>query len=468
MSKELDIQNLIRETIDKNLPKLDFYSIDKSDQEELTEIPDILFDLTNIEELDLSIHFSISEVPIMFQRLKSLKKLTIKGDFEKFPISLIGMKSLTELTIYSDTLTFLPQELDDWDSLTYLNISGCPNVNSIIGLPPNLIYIYIVGQNFKEFPDKIFGLHQLYKIVLRNFRLKELPKGLFKLKKLAALFAGDNFLSELPNDILELSNLREIWLDNNLFEKFPEVLFQIKSLKRINLRSNLLQEIPDSISNLTELTELSLGKNKFKEIPPSIFKLKKMMDLQFGNINIGNRDEKENINEIRIIPNEILNLENLENLELDSKYIENVPEEIVREGVEPIKNFLRSLKEADQEEFLYEAKMVVVGRGDVGKTVLTKKLTFPNYSLSKSTTTKGINILKNPFDFPMKGLKNDQNFRFNIWDFGGQEKYDATHQLFITNRSIYLFLTEARSESNYHDVFYWLNNPLGEIKLVDF
>ncbi|KAA6307798.1 hypothetical protein EZS27_040530, partial [termite gut metagenome] len=126
-------------------------------------------------------------------------------------------------------------------------------------------------------------------------------------------------------------------------------------------------------------------------------------------------------------------------------------------GVDAIKNFIRSKKEADNEEFLYEAKMVVVGRGDVGKTVLTKKLTIPEYSLTHSETTQGINILKNPFNISMTGLQESESFKFNIWDFGGQEKYDATHQLFITSRSVYLFLTEARDESNYQDVFYWLN-----------
>jgi rubrerythrin len=57
----------------------------------------------------------------------------------------------------------------------------------------------------------------------------------------------------------------------------------------------------------------------------------------------------------------------------------------------------------------------------------------------------------------MTGLQDSESFKFNIWDFGGQEKYDATHQIFITSRSVYLFLTEARDESNYQDVFYWLN-----------
>ncbi|MEM6726344.1 MAG: COR domain-containing protein, partial [Bacteroidota bacterium] len=54
-------------------------------------------------------------------------------------------------------------------------------------------------------------------------------------------------------------------------------------------------------------------------------------------------------------------------------------------------------------------------------------------------------------------LEQPTRFRLNVWDFAGQEKYDATHQFFLTKRSLYLFVTEARQESNYLDFDYWLN-----------
>ncbi|KAA6317525.1 hypothetical protein EZS27_032331 [termite gut metagenome] len=216
---------------------------------------------------------------------------------------------------------------------------------------------------------------------------------------------------------------------------------------KISITSHISTEF-----SIIHLKELNLGNNYFSEIPQSIFSLHNLKVLSFSNLLKG----KSN-NTIKFIPDEICSLENLENLDLYENPIENIPREIVSSGVDAIKNFIRSKKEADNEEFLYEAKMVVVGRGDVGKTVLTKKLTIPDYSLTHSETTQGINILKNPFNLPMTGLQGSESFKFNIWDFGGQEKYDTTHQLFITSRSVYLFLTEARDESNYQDVFYWLN-----------
>nr|MDJ0704823.1 COR domain-containing protein [Leptolyngbyaceae cyanobacterium MO_188.B28] len=43
----------------------------------------------------------------------------------------------------------------------------------------------------------------------------------------------------------------------------------------------------------------------------------------------------------------------------------------------------------------------------------------------------------------------------NIWDFGGQEIYHATHQFFLTKRSLYILVADSRKEDT--DFFYWLN-----------
>ncbi|MES2588812.1 MAG: COR domain-containing protein [Bacteroidota bacterium] len=425
------------------------------EEEKINVIPESIYQLKELEELNLNLAFSVEKISRKILQLKKLTKLSIDGDFKKFPLELMEMESLTELTISSFSLSELPVELNNWHKLEYLNLGSCNALSKINGLPPNLTYIYVTGQKFIKIPDKIFGLDKLAKAVLNGFKLKSLPNALFELKNLSSLFLTDNLLTSLPRGILKLNKLRDLWLINNSFDEFPEIITQIQSLKEINISENNLNDIPVSISNLTNLTYLNLGSNNFEVIPQSIFELKNLEVLLFGNFSIMKNSEINN--NIKIIPIEILKLKKLNRLDLHKNIIENVPGEILKDGIEAIMNFLRSKVEADDEEYLYEAKMVVVGRGDVGKSVLTKKLSQPNYSLSKSATTTGISVLKNPFEFSMKGLKNTNSFRFNIWDFGGQEKYDATHQLFITNRSVYLFLTEARSESNYHDVFYWLN-----------
>ncbi|WP_347053615.1 COR domain-containing protein [Flavobacterium olei] len=47
--------------------------------------------------------------------------------------------------------------------------------------------------------------------------------------------------------------------------------------------------------------------------------------------------------------------------------------------------------------------------------------------------------------------------KINLWDFGGQEIYHATHQFFLTKRSIYVFVWEPRKDNEEEDFDYWLN-----------
>jgi GTPase SAR1 family protein len=50
---------------------------------------------------------------------------------------------------------------------------------------------------------------------------------------------------------------------------------------------------------------------------------------------------------------------------------------------------------------------------------------------------------------------NGQDFRVNIWDFGGQAIYHNSHQYFLTKRSLYLLVADSRKEHPHLD--YWLN-----------
>jgi internalin A len=46
--------------------------------------------------------------------------------------------------------------------------------------------------------------------------------------------------------------------------------------------------------------------------------------------------------------------------------------------------------------------------------------------------------------------------KLNVWDFGGQEIMHATHQFFLTKRSLYLLVLNARQDESANRVEYWL------------
>jgi GTPase SAR1 family protein len=91
---------------------------------------------------------------------------------------------------------------------------------------------------------------------------------------------------------------------------------------------------------------------------------------------------------------------------------------------------------------LYEAKLVILGEPGAGKTSLAKKLVDAHYALSPTEkSTEGIEIVCWKFPF-----REGKDFVVNIWDFGGQEIYHATHQFFLTGRSLYILVADARRE----------------------
>ncbi len=100
-------------------------------------------------------------------------------------------------------------------------------------------------------------------------------------------------------------------------------------------------------------------------------------------------------------------------------------------------------------QYLNEAKLILVGQGSVGKTSLVKRLldnTFDPYE----NKTEGIDIVKWWVSI------NDKKIRINVWDFGGQEIMHATHQFFLTRRSLYLLVLDSRIDENENRIEYWL------------
>jgi internalin A len=100
---------------------------------------------------------------------------------------------------------------------------------------------------------------------------------------------------------------------------------------------------------------------------------------------------------------------------------------------------------------LNEGKLILVGRGEVGKTSLVRRLVENGFNGDESKT-QGINITS----WSLSHLAD--TFRLNIWDFGGQEIMHATHQFFMTERSLYLLVLNGREGGEDVDAEYWLKH----------
>jgi Leucine-rich repeat (LRR) protein len=297
--------------------------------------------------------------------------------------------------------------------------------------------LYLSSNQLSELPDSITRLQNLSILNLSSNQLSELPDSITRLQNLSILYLSYNQLSELPDSITRLQNLSQLYLSHNQLSKLPDSISLLQNLSRLDLANNQLSGLPDSIGNLENLSRLYLSSNQLSELPDSIGNLENLSTLYLSS------------NQLSGLPDSISFLQNLSRLNLKNNPLVNPPIEIAERGIEAIREYF--LEKAEGEDTLYEAKLIIVGEGGAGKTTLARKILDPNSPMPKpEETTKGVDVLEWHFK-----MNNGQDFRVNIWDFGGQEIYHATHQFFLTKRSLYLLVADSRKEHPHLD--YWLN-----------
>lgn len=235
-------------------------------------------------------------------------------------------------------------------------------------------------------------------------------------------------------------NVIGIYLAQRRLKKIPNTIFSFSKLKELELFDNHIHEIPPEISKLVNLTRLGLSHNLIQKIPPEISKLTKLKKLSLHD------------NRITTIPPEITNLNMEWRRNLDGGFIfhdnpiKSPPVEILNKGLAAVKIYFESLEE--DQSTLNEVKVLLVGDGGAGKTSLTKAFLNETFNTNE-LTTHGIRIKK--WD-----VKNDsKNMKVNIWDFGGQEVMHATHQFFLSKRSLYILVLDGRRDERPE---YWLRH----------
>ncbi|HLM58703.1 MAG TPA: COR domain-containing protein [Pyrinomonadaceae bacterium] len=99
--------------------------------------------------------------------------------------------------------------------------------------------------------------------------------------------------------------------------------------------------------------------------------------------------------------------------------------------------------------------MLVVGDGKVGKSSVVEQLLYGRFDPRKETTV-GVDINDEMRVVQSEVKGEGEPVRLNIWDFGGQEIQHSTHQFFLTTRSLYLLVLDARKGNQLDNVEYWL------------
>jgi internalin A len=310
--------------------------------------------------------------------------------------------SLTELSLHKNAITKI-EHLDKLVNLTILDL----------------------GSNEISVIEELDTLTNLEVLRLSNNNIEK-AAGLDKLTKLISLYLGWNKLTSLDGiEALRSLELLYIGVNNNSGTAIAS-LEEIKNLEKLRVLYADANQISDCtpLSELRALEFINLNNNQITDIEPLLPLIKK--GLRVGNPKFEGQ------------------------IKVDRNPLNNPPLEIVYSGNDAILRYFSEAALHDSVE-INEAKLLILGAGGVGKTTLAKKLKDPAAPLpDPNDTTVGINININyvPVKF------NDREYRIHVWDFGGQDIYHATHQFFLTRRSLYILMQDGREQKT--TLNYWL------------
>lgn len=378
------------------------------------------------------------------------------------PAEIGKLINLTSLDLSNNQLTSLPKEIGLLTNLVELNLAE----NRLSTLPVeigNLTQLPLLNLDYNQLsqlPSDFFNLTNLTSLSLRQNRLKTLSPKIGKLVNLVTLDLSGNRLMALPSEIGQLSNLSFLKLWDNVLHSLPAEIKELTKLPSLDLHDNSLIEIPREIEELVTLSFLDLAENSLTTLPPEVGKLINLIGLKISANNLvslpselGKLGKLISLdisrNKLHALPPEISRLMQLEELDLRDNNLD-IPQEIQGKVNEPQKilNYLAHLV-AGKRQSADETKILVVGQGSVGKSSVVRRILYNKFDIGEHKT-EGIDILKHQF------YAKNRTFSINIWDFGGQEILHATHQFFLTKRSLYLLVLDARLTQEENRVEYWL------------
>jgi Leucine-rich repeat (LRR) protein len=390
----------------------------------LAELPESLGELTQLQ-LVLLFNNQLAALPAWLGQLTQLQSLDLsRNQLTALPESLGNLTQLQWLSLFDNQLTALPESSGKLVRLQSLNLSS----NKLTALP-----------------ESLGNLVRLQLLDLSCNQLMALPEWLGALVQLEDLAVFGNQLRQLPNSVSQLSRLRTISIAANQFTSFPSCITSIKELTALYATHNLIQMLPETICNLEKLEALSLGGNQVWLYDGRSYIL--------GGKTPGNRLES--------IPVSLAQLERLANLNLDDNPLNPELAAAYKQGLDAVKAYLHA--KAAAQITLNEAKLILVGEGEVGKSCLMDALQGAPWR--EHDTTHGIEIKlfqvpklsfraereisdsqERDFSSPnasrlvemTRAERTGETITLNGWDFGGQRVYRPTHQLFFSSPAIYL------------------------------
>ena len=405
----------------------------------------ILSNLTNLEYLDLYLT-SIEDISFV-KKLIKLKSIDLTG------AKLSDFSSLTDL-----------------GDIEYLDCSST-NLVSLFFLSKLVKLKHLRVSHTKI--ESLEGIEHCVAMETLNISYTKINdiKILSCLPNIKILYANDCKITDL-NPVKELEQLNDISMNNSSISDITP-LYNLKNLTTLNIGYTSVSDL-SAVSKLFNLTELRVGKTLIKDISP-LASLEKLAIIDCSETEITNIEVFKNLRNIEAVNLSGTNVQSLltfsdriisKGLGINSSqryisqyfieddiitpndiYIENCKSLIIPPvelfegedgGREAVPEYFSEIRNNSKK--LNEVKIIILGESSAGKTSLVRHLENENFDEAEGQT-HGIRIRRLNFE-----MSDGDEVMTNVWDFGGQEIMHATHQFFLSRRSIYVLVLSSRNE----------------------
>ena len=441
----------------------------------LSSIPEEVGELVWLEKLDLD----NNQIQILqgLDKLAQLSELSLQNNQIQTIQGLDKLAQLSRLSLSNNQIQTI-QGLDKLTKLFSLSLSN-NQIQTIQGLD-KLIKLFLLNLDNNQI-QTIQGLDklaQLFFLSLSNNQIQAI-QGLDNLAQLSALSLQNNQIQILQG-LDKLAQLSTLSLSNNQIQ-ILQGLDKLAQLSVLYLENNQIQ-ILQGLDKLAQLSTLSLQNNQI-QILQGLDKLAQLSALSLSNNQIQTIQGLDKLQQLQLLnlsENPITNLHFTQDIptlaplalywetpkreaDFDYTFEEGKMKIIVKtpgiylyhchQLVEPspawvqlgkaaVEDYFQALQEQGKKT-LREAKLMLVGRPNIGKTTLSGKLRDIHSPLPPTiASTKGIEV--EAWEYEQAGA----NYTIKIWDFGGQDIQYSLHQFFMTERAVYGLLDSTRE---YHD-----------------
>ena len=375
------------------------------------KIPESIGNLTSLQKLDLS-GSPINTLPESIGNLTSLQRLDLRGSqINTLPESIWNLTSLKILWLGNTQINTLPESIRNLTSLQELDLSDT-QINTL--------------------PESIWNLTSLLGLYLGSTQINTLPESIGNLTSLRELQLSNTQINTLPESIWDLTSLQYLWLDGTQINTLPESIGNLKNLQYLNLSGMQINRLPRCIGNFPNLEMLLLEDLTLSELPESLLRL-----------NLGYRNERRHV----------LLTGDESGIFINGLKLKNQPIEIFSRRREFIIEYYESTKRNSTLP-INECKVVFLGDGGAGKSRIINRL-MNDGDISEDfdgESTPGICISSKKFQI------GNEDIELHFWDFGGQAIMHSMHRLFLTNRTLYVVVTNARDNKANEQAWYWIRN----------